>query len=475
MMKKVLFIAVAAASILFYSCGTTKTDVPDLADAPEIQEAAEAIEEQSQQQTEETSDEQETPAVEQEEESEASESIESYPPLEEIEEPEVTDISIEELIKLEELKAQQEKEKAEEAAKIEEPVPAEETTPPVLENTGADSENKANAEDVPEVTDEITPQTEVQPSIEPTIEIQEEAEAVEEKPIVPSRSVTLKKGETLIVTYPGNGWVYMGSTSEYNNLASRGRKLGSTDTKYTLLAKEAGTQIHHFYKVDNLTGEYIDDYLEVTVLDKKGKSNTTVNAPDYSKTVPKKAETPAKSTATKNKEAEKAKAQQAQEEAAKAEQTTPAKESATDSPKAAAKETSKAGSKTTSKETAKPAPVQTQDDDDDVVVIVDEDTFSDQITVNLDALMKDAQAQVSNKDYKSAYNTLQQYLEQSVDGRDEALYLLGQILEADSPLKNIKEAINTYQTLCDNYPASKYWENANKRIIYLKRFYIDIH
>jgi outer membrane protein assembly factor BamD (BamD/ComL family) len=53
--------------------------------------------------------------------------------------------------------------------------------------------------------------------------------------------------------------------------------------------------------------------------------------------------------------------------------------------------------------------------------------------------------------------------------------MLGQLLEADSPIKNIKEAINTYQSLCDSYPASKYWESANKRIIYLKRFYIDIH
>ena len=88
----------------------------------------------------------------------------------------------------------------------------------------------------------------------------------------------------------------MGSTSEYNNLARRGRKLGTTDTKYTLLAKEAGTQIHHFYKVDNLTGEYIDDYIEVTVLEKKGSSSTVVNAPDYSQVVPKKPETPAKAT-----------------------------------------------------------------------------------------------------------------------------------------------------------------------------------
>ena len=128
---------------------------------------------------------------------------------------------------------------------------------------------------------------------------EDEADEIIEEPepeeiIIPSRSVTLRKGENLAIVYPGSGWIYMGSLSEYNNMASKGRKLGSQDTKYTLLAKEAGTQIHHFYKVDNLTGEYIDDYIEITVLDKKGSSKTTITAPAYVEFVPQKPETPAK-------------------------------------------------------------------------------------------------------------------------------------------------------------------------------------
>nr|MCR5765137.1 hypothetical protein [Treponema sp.] len=164
------------------------------------------------------------------------------------------------------------------------------------ENALESDENNAEAPETDGLTDELTDNLtdEAEEELDAESDTENETEddsyeqeienpegQTEELIIMPSRSVSLKRGENLEVIYPGSGWIYMGSLSEYNNLASRGRKLGATDTKYTLLAKEAGTQIHHFYKVDNLTGEYIDDYLEVIVLDKKGSSKTTVTAPEY--------------------------------------------------------------------------------------------------------------------------------------------------------------------------------------------------
>ena len=69
---------------------------------------------------------------------------------------------------------------------------------------------------------------------------------------------------------------------------------------------------------------------------------------------------------------------------------------------------------------------------------------------------------------------LNQFFEYSTDNRDEALYLKGQILEAKSDVRDIKGAIDAYTTLTKNYPASKFWDSANKRIIYLKRFYLEV-
>ncbi len=518
-MKKVIFGLIAATSLVLYSCGSTKTDslteeqIIEPAVTEEVQDTAQETSTEEEQTTKEASAQndnetleitaefsEEVAAVTEEAADSAEENFDLlYPPLEEISEPQITDIPIEEIIAEEEKRLQQENQNSVE--KLEEPVPEEEILPPVQEEN-IDGETLRQAQGPQtgaqgQQTGELESQTEGQGAqtegldeneaggentIEPIIEIQTEPEeeTEPEEVIIPSRSVTLKKGETLIVTYPGNGWIYMGSTSEYNNLASRGRKLGSTDTKYTLLAKEAGTQIHHFYKTDNLTGEYIDDYLEVTVLDKKGKSSTTVTAPDYAQTVPKKPETPAKSTATKNKEKQETEKSQALEtnapeqnsaqQTASSGETEPAKAQTT---KTQTTNTSELNSKQ-NQQTQKTAAV-TEDSDDDVIVIDDEETDTTREEIDFSAILEQAKKDTSDKKYSLAYDALIMYLEQSTDNRDEALYLLGQLLEADSPIKNIKEAINTYQTLCDNYPASSYWENANKRIIYLKRFYIDIH
>lgn len=475
MIKKLFFVLMTSSLILFFSCGSTKQENPktEISEAPLLteenpEEAAPEIQEEGliQNQTEEDSDQQENSDQEESrEESQEEETTEAsaqedldslYPALEEIEEEEFIDLPYEEA----QNKELEEKE-IEEAQKAEltEPVTEAEVLPPLPEGTD-DTDQESNAETdqnaetdsnaVPDPNAVLAPAEGEETPIEPTIEIQEEPE--EEIEILPSRSVSLKKGETLVITYPGNGWIYMGSTSEYNNLASRGRKLGTTDTKYTLLAKEAGTQIHHFYKVDNLTGQYIDDYIEVTVLEKKGNSSTVVNAPAYSEVVPKKPETPAKAS-PKAKETPQSNQQEST--------VTPVEE----------------------KKTEVQASVQKEDKEDSVieveredsVIVIDEDEEETEENTDLEALLDKARSSIKANKNDDAYPLLVQYLEFSTDNRDEALYLLGQILESNSKYRDIKQAVETYQTLCDSYPASPYWDKANKRIVYLKRFYINIH
>lgn len=467
MIKKLFFVLMTSSLILFFSCGSTKQENQNsenleapLQTEESLEEAAPEIQEEGliQNQTEEDSDRQEISDQEesreesQEEETpeaSAQEDLDSlYPALEEIEEEEFIDLPYEEV----QNKELEEKE-IEEAQKAEltEPVTEAEILPPLPE--GAESTEQNSDQEANGVTDPnavLAPAEGEETPIEPTIEIQEEPE--EEIEILPSRSVSLKKGETLVITYPGNGWIYMGSTSEYNNLASRGRKLGTTDTKYTLLAKEAGTQIHHFYKVDNLTGQYIDDYIEVTVLEKKGNSSTVVNAPAYSEVVPKKPETPAKAS-PKAKETPQSNQQEST--------VTPVEE----------------------KKTEVQTPLQKEDKEDSVieveredsVIVIDEDEEEAEENIDLEALLDKARSSIKANKNDDAYPLLVQYLEFSTDNRDEALYLLGQILESNSKYRDIKQAVETYQTLCDSYPASPYWDKANKRIVYLKRFYINIH
>ena len=480
MMKKVLLVFTAAATLLLCSCGSKKAQENPLPAAPELSEEVADIETEAETeamaetdtvseeeadeptqsevtpeetnqeeptQTEATSDQSDTEAAEESETSETQNDVyNDYPPLDEIEEPELIELTPEEIEKALQTKGEDEK--------IIEPVTEIEGLPPLSTEENPISDDLENSEAQEALEEETT----------------EEAEEPEEEIIItPSRSVSLKKGETLSITYPGSGWIYMGSTSEYNNLTSKGRKLGTTDTKYTLVAKEPGTQLHHFYKVDNLTGEYIDDYIEVTVLNKKGSSSTIIEAPAYVEVVPKKPEVPAKSSATKQKEIT---------------QTAAEEEKTKQESKQEVKQETKQESKPETKQKSKTEPEASNNDDvvvvvdeDEAVIVIDEaaeDELDEQI-IDLSGLIEEAKTGIKSKKYGDAYTALSQYLEYSTDGRDEALYLMGQILESDSKFRNIKEAVNTYQQLCDNYPASEYWDSANKRIIYLKRFYINIH
>ena len=58
---------------------------------------------------------------------------------------------------------------------------------------------------------------------------------------------------------------------------------------------------------------------------------------------------------------------------------------------------------------------------------------------------------------------------------DRVFWLLGNLLEMPGGFRDIREAVNIYSEITDNYPTSKYYEKAEARIKYLKRHYILIN
>lgn len=335
------------------------------------------------------------------------------------------------------------------------------TTNEELDFTGNDSDNSDDL-DNSENSDDLD-NSDDSDETEKTEETEEaEEETIEEIVPVPSRTVSLKRGETLIVIYPGSGWIYLGSTSEYNNLTSKGRKLGSTDTTYTLLAKEPGTQLHHFYKTDNLTGNYIDDYLEVTVLDAKGKSSTKITAPSYAEVIPPRPE----------------QIQKNQESAVHSDDNSGNLQNKSDSQ--VQESTSVQNDSEKLKDESHPNTDSKQnetsynyDSEDDIEFLDDEEEEKSAPVENTDELLEQAKSLYNEKKYTEANTCLSVFFEYASTRRDEALYLQGQIYESESSVKDIKKAVETYKNLIQNYPASPYWDKANKRIIYLNRFYFE--
>lgn len=272
-------------------------------------------------------------------------------------------------------------------------------------------------------------------------QIEEIQETVEEPQIIPSRSVTLNKKEYVDIVYPGSGWIFMGAIDNSKNLTYFGRKLGTENTKFTLQAKNDGIVILHFYKNDAITGEYIDDYLEVIVLPKNGSSKTHISAPEYAYVVPKQPEdTIIKQTENKI------------ILPTETENTTYIKKDESE---------------------VQTIEIETDDlsDEENVIVIEEEDVSY--VEIDTTELFEKAKENFQNQNFNEALSLIIDFLELSNDRKDEALFLQGQIYESSWNGKNIKLAIESYENITKNYPSSSLWDKANKRITYLKRFYLE--
>ncbi|MBR4374575.1 MAG: hypothetical protein IKP49_09470 [Treponema sp.] len=401
----------------------------------------------------------------------------------------------------------------------------------------SDEENK-ESEKIAEETKPTTTEEEKTEVAEVSTENAEVAENTEENQneetapeIVPSRSVAMKNGQYLEVTYPGKGWAFLGDDESKELLAFYGRKISGDDTTFTLRSKKAGDTLLHFYKIDLLTGQYIDDYLAVTVnseVASGNEKNEKVVAPLYAEYVP-----PRPDRSRDNGDDENAESFNIAKDSAKNPNVAAAKSSSAEQKKTPAKDsentqtqTSDANVKTniqtsTAKKTEKPsekqgiakttpqnAQTQTkneqaaqnaqsaqnkepakQNETSSVAAVTQEPKTevktelaaaetkqSEQKKNDAESgnLFERAKKAYAEKRYSDALDLAQQYLEISVNDTDEVLYLLGQIWEAESSVKNIKFSINSYDALIKNYPMSNLWRKANQRLVYLKRFYVDI-
>lgn len=457
---------------------------------------------------------------------------------------------------------------------------------PEAQEIGSENQNENDDEtSEPEPTEQIE-QTDAGDEIDLTEQQEEPTEPV------PSRKITMRIQEYLDVTYPGSGWIFMGLTDGSKGMTYSGRKLGTKDTVFTLQAKEPGTKILHFYRIDPLTGGYIDDYIEVEVLDETGSNETHVSAPNYTPPLPKKAaelvqknedeesdeDLPqvidAESQNLPERESEPTITQSAQREEnpePTARRENPAVTARPETPAATlttqADETSAANQATESRQTTQtprlsenqesnPSASQTAEnrqtiqtprlsyenqgantpasqatenertnqsprlsyenqginppasqavespwgDNPSANLMYDSGrenqrenplinptqenppdspagqrpVYSESAGIDVEYLLKEAEQHYNAKEYPLANQKIREFLEYAMEKRDAGLFLQGQILEAKSEIQDIRAAIESYRTLTRNYPDSPYWEQANKQIIYLNRFYLEI-
>lgn len=324
-------------------------------------------------------------------------------------------------------------------------------------DTKASSENTTSEKKETAAAEESTEKKSLQQ------ELSEASETISEEPKqpVPSRSMQIKNHQFIDVAYPGAGWIYLGEVEKQNLFVFFGRKIENGETIFTLQPKKSGEATLHFYKNDPLSQNYIDDYMTVSVSTESATDTIHEKAPLYASVVPPK---PQKIKPITEKDAG--------EEIPSENKTT---------------ETNNKTNKTTSVSENSPSEdnsnIQTRisKNDNTVEKIPDFSSKSSQ-TEQLEEpanpvssdLLQAAQKAYNEKKYPEALQLIKDFFLSTSNRIDEGLYLEAQILEAKSPVQNIKNAISDYDTIVDKWPASKFWKKANERSIYLKRFYIDI-
>lgn len=237
--------------------------------------------------------------------------------------------------------------------------------------------------------------------------------------VEPSRSVTVPRDGYLEVWYPGTGWVYLGDASGLMGVSYDTRKIENLDTLFTFRARRAGNYILEFSRYDVLTDEFIQDALSVTVDDPVPGKQTTVRAPDFVLA----------GTASGDDQGDK---------------DTETSAVMQDEPVLSAPPTSE------TEQTAR------------------------EIVREPGEMLREAQSRLASGDAPAALEMLDQFFETAMDGLDEGWYLRGQSYEANSAARNIRKALEAYETVVTAYPDSARWKEADERIRYIKQFYFKV-
>ncbi len=320
-----------------------------------------------------------------------------------------------------------------------------EKNPVNIESSVSENENQETFENILEEIENVQSTDEENGIIDITDD--EENIIEEEKQIIPSRSVTLNKNEFLDVTYPGNGWIYSGLVNNTREIIYSGRTTNEDSVKFSLQAKKAGSVIAHFYKNDFLTGDFVDDYIEITILNKNGSNKTHITAPEYKTPLPKVKDNNDKAINNK-------------QEPQKSEETE-SKHFYISNPVSEEKKEIKENQNKTEEQLIQ--------NENQTVNEIENETQ----TIDTDSILTEAETAYKNQDYEKSAEKLINFFEYAQTKVDRALYLQGLVYEAKSSVQNISKAIDSYTKLTENYPASKYWNDASKKIIYLKRFYLE--
>jgi len=282
-----------------------------------------------------------------------------------------------------------------------------------------------------------------------------------EEQVVFSRVVRLTVGQMLEIPFRGTGWVYLGELGNRRGLSYDSRRLdtqgGNTlGQSFIFRAETAGTYILKFYRQDFIQDYIINDYVQVIVgeADDSGRGRPfsaiergRVIAEPRWPSIPEAAGSrgeivsPAAGTASGIQRSDTT--QVAEPVGVEPAIRSPAPVTVTPSPNATLPATST--ERTGASESLSP-----------------------------DEYVRQAKQEFDAGRVEQALAIIEQMRQRYPSGTDEAWWLLGQLYESNSTARDIKQSLECYRTLINEYPQSNRVDDARRRIAYLERYYLNI-
>ena len=282
------------------------------------------------------------------------------------------------------------------------------------------------------------------------------------EPVI-SRTVKLYTGQRLRLDYPGEGWVYLGESTAQKGIKYQQRKLQNGITVFNFNTENKGSYLLNFSRFDAFSDNFIADSVLVEVEDSVQKLNNVVKAPDFKGTltgadsIAAEPAVPQNSRMTVNPNLENKKAETAASEKTETVKTAEAVNTEAEIPK-----------KTVGK-----SPVIS--DSPDVLIAMETETKETKPQEpSAEESLESIRKSIASGNASEALNNLNSFFQNYSVRADEAWFLRGQAYELNGKEKNIKLALDAYQTVVKAYPDSARWDEADARIRYIKKFYVNI-
>ncbi|MDR0321421.1 MAG: hypothetical protein LBI28_07940 [Treponema sp.] len=311
--------------------------------------------------------------------------------------------------------------------------------------------------------------------------------AVPQGDIVFSRVVRATVGQIIEIPFRGTGWVYLGELASKRGIVYNSRRNDTDGQTFIFTTEEAGTYSLKFFKEDFIRDYIINDHVQVIVGEAQAAGAGWFNPPydrgritaeprwpsaieeaqirngtfpgtrpaEPQSTATPPAQTPSTPPSSVYPPRGTTPAQTPPQVSTPPQVTTPPQETVTVQPPVSAAVTPQI--------TEEPSESLSQTQAPPVIE-----------KLPPEVILQRAQETFEGENVAGAIALLDQFMEYYPGGSDELYWMYGQFYEANSPSRNILLSLDYYRRLVNEYPQSRRFNDARRRIAYLERFYINI-